>query len=323
MNFRMLLVVVLMLTTSVLTACSEPSSGSGTTPPNGPPGSQEGGQLGTNSSPISSLRKIVPFSITNPNTDYSIGTTYVARSSTASSAIYWVTDVTNIGTATSCFVKLNTGEYRSSNGAVLDTEIAAYVHGTMRDLGSNIYTNTCLAPGQIGHFIGITLNVSFDQIDSIVFDNLSVSSSASSAPALTMSPVGYTVANTTPPLQWIDLTVHNNGPANGVVGILSLSLLLDSADNPLIWTFFSPPTTWDGSLSAGANGVLESSLLYEGASTNLLVYLDYDAALTAQSLSLATPKPLLKNTDFASVEEFQKYILTLRADQENLKQLSQ
>jgi len=316
MKFRLLLPLVLLLSLSLLGACGGSNEESQAT--------HVGPQIGTNISSTSLLRKSVPFTLSNPNASYSLGSAYVARIKATSTAIYWMIPVTNVSNKTSCFVNLDSGEYRSNNGTVLDTVPVSYVAGSTRDLGNNVYTNTCLTPGQGGFFVGVTLNVNYDQIGSIVFASLLQSVASSTAPALTISPAGYSVTPNSAVSQKVSLSVHNDSSVAGVLAPSSLSILLDGDNTPLIWFYITRPTTWNGSLNPGGDGVLESTVEYEGASHNMWVNLDYGLLLTPQTVSIQSlNQPLPNAADFASVEEFDSYMLSRITEQEQLKQLSQ
>lgn len=334
MYLRVFLMMVSLLAIAVISACGSSSDNSE------PGGSSDLGNIagivtsGTSKigvdtgTALSTLRKLVPLTLVNPNGDFVLGNTYVSRNTPSSTSIYWMTEVSNVSARAACFISLNTGSYLSNNGIVLDNVPEAFLMGTVRDVGSGGYTNSCLLPGQSGHFIGITLNVLFDQIDSIEFNDLSVSVASSNSPSSTVSIPGYAVIGTANNSQALELSLHNDGPANVIIGPQSVGILLDTSGKPLVWTYLSrpvKPTVWDGSLSAGADGTLESNIVYEGASTRMLVYLEYDAAIApAQSLTLQTlDQPLLTVSDFGSLEAYQVYILTQRNEQEKLKALSQ
>lgn len=315
MKFRQFLVLIVSL--SVLGACGSSSNEESQT-------SRLAPQIGTNISSTSLLRKPVAFTLSNPNSNYSLGNAYVARIKETSTALYWMVQVNNVSNKTSCFVNLDSGEYRSNNGTVLDTVPVSYVSGSIRDVGNSVYTNTCLAPGQRGFFVGVTLNVSYDQIGSIVFSSLLQSVAASTVPTLTISPAGYSVTPNSAVSQKVSLTVHNDSSVAGVLALSSRAILLDSDNNPLIWLYLTRPTTWNGSLNPGENGILESTVEYEGASRKTFVNLDYALLLTPQSVSIQSlSQPLLNASDFASIEEFDSYMLSRITEQEQLKQLSQ
>lgn len=327
-SIRLLFLLTLAIT---LSACDNGGSDNPTSVPSTSSGAHTnisvitGTQLGSNSATISQVRKNITFSLDNPHSDFAFGSAYAAQTTTSSSAIYWIVEVSNTGDQTHCFIRMNTGRYLASDNAELGTEDFTYVNGSLKELtASGIHTNTCLESGESGHFIGIDSTISMDQVSGIAFSTLSVSSSQGQAPGLTMGAVSYSADSPSNFVQGIDLTVQNFGPAAGIVGSLSLSVLLDDNDNPLIWLYFSRPTGWSGELASGQSGIIQDDLIYDGVSNKLRVYLDFEAQTVAPLLfSASSLQPTLNEEDFSTTEEYLSYVLDTKNQNENLKQLSQ
>lgn len=283
-----------------------------------------GSQLGSNDTANNQLRKSISFSLDNPHNDFAFGAAYAAKITSTSSAFYWMVEVTNSSNQTHCFIKVIDGRYLSSTGSELGTDSLAFVDGELRKLSSSdIYTNTCLSPGSNGHFIGIDTTIPMEQVSSIVFNSLTVSSSVSLAPDLSMTATSYEADSPGNLLQNIDLTVLNNGPVDGILKT-SFSILLDDNDDPLIWSFFSVATGGTDAIASKQSGIISNDLLYEGSSNKLIIYLNYEAQTVGQAQFTSSKLlPVLTKEDFSTTEDYLEYILGIKNQNEYLKQLSQ
>ena len=278
-----------------------------------------GGQLGTNETPVSELRKNINFSIVSSNSDFTFGTAIAAKALATSEAFYWFLSVTNVSSSeTYCFIRVENITFTSADDTVLETEDFSYVEGYTKKLSSSaIYTNTCLEPNQSGHVIGIEMSVPFNQVANIQINSISKSSSLVEMPAMDMSVLSYSAEQPPTTSQEVNINVVNNGPESGQIRSLSLAILLDDNDVPLIWSFFNPTDTWDGILAANERGVLTDTLWYEGFSNKILLYLDYDA------LPLSEPKrAILSKKSFISKEDYFRHMLKHRNNIEEIKSKS-
>ena len=175
------------------------------------------------------------------------------------------------------------------------------------------YTDSCLGPGETGHFTGLqsgdtTTPNMYAQVENVVYNTVTGDSSANSALDVTITPQSYASSAPTAGYQTINLSVKNTSLQTGRV-FSSLFLLLDDADEPLMWEYFTGMYGWSGVLMMDQTGTLTGFSSYDGVSHKILPYLDYQEETT----------PLMSNVtdiyvrdDFATLEQYTQYLLNLR-----------
>ncbi|MDH5408560.1 MAG: hypothetical protein OEY00_08115 [Gammaproteobacteria bacterium] len=281
-----------------------------------------GNNFGRNLSDIANLRKPITFTVTNPDDRFSFGTAYAARPTASSNGLYWMVYVTNTtANETFCFIQFNGGDYRNDADEIVVGVVLGFtfVDGSVRRLSnSGSETNTCLGPGERGILNGIELQDGlYDSLAGIVFDSISVSSNSSE---LLAAHVTHEAAFSVIDGSSFNMTVKNIGTEAAILDSVSLYLLVDEENQPLIWGFVSPEDGWDGRLAAGAEGTLFDIKFYDGISNKMFVYLDYDTAGPIASISIDRDE-ILSPSDFPGADEYNIYINNLRNVTENNKLL--
>lgn len=277
----------------------------------------EGGTLGSNSTANTNLRKRVDLTLVYPNADYSLGEAYLARSTLASDAIYWMLAVTNISASTRCFIKITKGDGLDAAGKVVLSDLLTYVDGSVRQL-SVVETDTCLAPGESGMLASIEIESdAYDKITELRFESLThyTTSEASEITAHVIPDGPYTVITENPFSQSVELPVKNIGSTAATVGLFSTYFLLNEKGEPLIWDYIDKKAGWDGALAVGASNLLVDVYLdYAGTASDIKAYLDYGSQNGLAGLGY------IANLSFANKAEFAKYLKTMRNKIESNKQ---
>lgn len=321
---KLLPVCLITLMTLLLQACGGSDGGSDT--PGGGNGKSagitiSGSDIGSNIVDVTNLRKSLIFSVTSGDSRIEFGNAYGAKTTgTYDDALYWIVSATNISTTeTLCFIRMNGGVFKDSVGNTIADDPFDYINGSVRKL-TTVDTDTCLEPGKQGTFFGIEIVANaYNDIVEIVFDNISVDSSANEAVGAKVSNVGSYTATATGVSSFYDvsLPVKNVGTASATMGILSAFLLLDSSDVPLIWGYMSRVGGWDGRLAVGAENTVDDSVLYEGRSNKILFFPEYDSGSAIAALSKTS---FVSKKAFAGPEDYTRYLLEQRNQLESIKQ---
>lgn len=294
-----------------------------------------GPDLGSNTAVLADIRKPITFSVTNSDSRLSLNQAYATRSSTSTESVYWLVQVKNVSASDRlCFIRLNTGTFKDALGATIKTNNGTYLHGSIFKLNVET-TNTCLAPGETGFFVGVELGSShpgiYSNLAEIVFDNISVYTDIKQRPLSKVAPdLNYTV--TFDVSQFISLKVSNTGTVDSSVDKNNLYVMLDQTEEPLHWGFMERTADWDGLLTVDNSNFLEgtSAISYTGKANRIRVLIDYEDSADAPGPPV--PSPLtqqygkqLNANDFSTHEAYQAYLLKRYNDRESkkVKRLSQ
>jgi hypothetical protein len=247
------------------------------------PTSSGGGGLGNNSAllrgaaigkgtvAVGDLRKQIAVTVLGQNDSLTVGTAFANRSTTTSNTAYVILPVTNTGSQTLCFVELEEITYRDAGGAALTVPSLTFVRGSVRKVSANIFTDTCLAPGETGMVADIEANL-YSAVAKMEFTFKS-GSSVISVPAARVIPQSYIQPTTTS----LAVTVANLGSAPALVGAqfrFHHWFLFDDAMQPLLWGITD--TTAPSIISASGMATISDNVFYDGSGSRLLVFVDFE-----------------------------------------------
>ncbi len=279
-----------------------------------------GHNIGNDFLATNDFRKLVDFSVTNPDPRLSFGHAYVSKKDPYTDAVYWMIFVTNTSDQTLCFIRLTNGIYKNSSGQTIATDDFNYVHGSVRRFSlSDIETNTCLLPDQKGLFSGIEiLSGLYSNLSEIVFESIHINDSGPTEASLPYIVHGGTffVAPYAGAIQTITLPIKNIGTERGLIDNLSQYVLVDANGNPLSWGYFGLPINWNGVLDVDEEGTLTDSYSYFGIANRLYVYIDYETYIP---LNKANDYYLNEKLRFMTRGSRNKYIRKFRNDREQYK----
>ena len=236
-----------------------------------------GPQLGFGTTDVSLLRKKVPLTLQKQNPRFELSTSaYVMRSSAESDTPYWLFGVRNISTRAHCFVQLKDVVVRGAEDEVLLEDGTSFVFGSTADLGSDFWTDTCLDAGEQAYFIGIDLDINYADVKSFSVKEFDSTSTNVKVPPTSIKPQSYSVSGSE-----IILAVQNGDTAAELRN--AMYVLLDDADEPLIWGF-----AFDGSdnpvLGPNEARALRSPNFYGGSANQLHALTNFDIPDTTAAL---------------------------------------
>ena len=231
-----------------------------------------GPALGSGTTDVSFLRKEVPVTVQTPNSSFELGSiAYVMRDRTDQTASTWLFSVRNVSDQIQCFVQLEDVVLRDAEGQVLLDDGTTFAYGSVADLGSNIWTSSCLDTGEQAYFIGIDIDTNYADIASFSVSGFDAIADGGRfrAPPTTVTPQSYSVSE-----RDISIAVQNANAATELRS--SLYIQLDDADEPLTWGFASD-TSDNSILQAGEARLLTSFDFYEGpVSQKIYVTVNFD-----------------------------------------------
>jgi hypothetical protein len=267
------------------------------------------------------LRKEISFSVVDVSSDFSFGTAYATRPYASTQYIYGIIPITNNSSSeTYCFVRLETINYQDSDGNLLYQEDGSYVYGQVQWNGSTIFTNTCLRPGESGHFILIDNNDSddlYDNTSSIEVDAISISTSGTNwqdptADVQEQSGGTYTATYSSVP-------VINNGTESAQLNENSVYILTDSSGEPMTWSFFDSASV--SILAAGDTATYTSSTNYNNTGVQGgFSYIDFEDVISYSSPPLYNSTPWPLKSDYYTPEEYKEALNDTKNQREELKQ---
>lgn len=234
----------------------------------------EGDMIGedTGVAPAQPLRKMLNLEIGTPPDFIELGDVYITRDSISDSLDFAniVVPITNTSKFNYCSISSSNPVLRDQAGNDIDTLITTnfILHSGLRDAGTYV---PCLAPGDTGYFISITvlqakkgipdyLNVATLYLENVDILYKARNSSIKSA----VIPQGYRVIPATPenPQQVLEVDIKNVGPDNVILYspgsktkdiIKPYFILLDENREPVSVGLLDPPAGWDGVLASGAS----------------------------------------------------------------------
>ena len=240
----------------------------------------QGTTLGAGVTPVSSLRRTVPATLTSNASCFSFGPAYLLRDTGSdTTAAYLAIPITN--TTSGAFCNLSpTLNLKDGAGVLLQTAqpagTAAFV-GSVRllpDGTGGSFSVTCVAAGETGYLIG-TAYLDYNTVSSVSVDLGPISSYLQAVdPGTRVVPQGYSSDSSGN----LTITVSNLGPKAVTMMWSATWFLLDSAGSPLFWGIAENPSSVL-TLAAGATGSLVDSGMsgnwYEGSGNRLLVFVDF------------------------------------------------
>jgi hypothetical protein len=236
----------------------------------------------------SSARRIVPVTVGASVSGVSVGQAYLTRTS-FTSEVQLTIPVTNGGTGHPCFIAAEGLHYLGSTGTLLnDATDMEYLIGSVGDLGNDIYTNSCLAPGETGYFLDSRTSPSFFTSPASIELDLSMLS-AGTAPAGHLTPTHYELG-TCAGSRSLRVAAVNDGASTVTVASggqgLGPAILLDGDGLPAGWIFVEDDQTVQ--LVAGQQVFFVTALTDVPAVTRAQFFLGYDPPAPA-ALRVAGP----------------------------------
>jgi hypothetical protein len=236
-----------------------------------------GNDIGNGETLNSQLSKSVTLTLQTPHSDISLGTPYVGRGSSTSESIYWSIPVSNTSSINShCFIKLNTISFFDSSNTLLTVNSSSYLDGRTKKLSSSGYTNTCLSPNGNGYVSGIEIisNI-YTNVSKIVVGYIDTSSSGLYDSDLSVIPQSYQTSGTyNDPL----IRVTNQTSIKTKLEF-SIIYLLDSNNNPIMWSYLS-----EVDIESNSSLDLNKSLMFDGSVSKIHVFLDLDVYSSSRSI---------------------------------------
>jgi hypothetical protein len=181
-----------------------------------------------------------------------------------------VTRVRNDDDRGHCFVNA-TLQLRDAAGDDLISD-NTFVDGSVGDMAGDIFTSSCVAPGETSYISSILIDDSFDALSAV---EVSVDDTNTSGrdPDTVVIPVSYEVVDGS-----VEVTVENQGDVAASLGDgFHKIFFINSADEPVYWTFVDEVRT--AVLEPGETTVMSTSLFGLGedaAGVELLVDFSID-----------------------------------------------
>jgi hypothetical protein len=247
----------------------------GTPPASGNSADLRGPALGDVPFVPSTARRIVLVKVGTSVAGLSVGQAYLTRSSFASD-VQLTIPVMNGGTDHPCFIAAESFHYLSSTGTLLNAAADMdYVIGSVGDMGNDIYTHSCLAPGETGYFLDSRGAAFFTSTASMELDLSTVAEGT--APAGHLTPKQYELG-TCAGLRSLRVMAVNDGASTVTVAPdgqgLGPAVLLDGDGLPAGWIFVEDDQTVQ--LMAGQQVYFATALTDVAAVTRAQFFLDFD-----------------------------------------------
>ena len=237
-----------------------------------------GNNIGSCGTSNSQLSKSVTLTLQTSHSDISLGTPYVGRSSSTSETIYWSIPVNNTSSINShCFIKLNTISFYDSSNTLLTVDSLSYLDGgSIKKFSSSGYTDTCLSPNGNGYVSGIEIisNI-YTNVSKIVVGNITTTSGLSDSD-LSVIPQSYQTSGTyNDPL----IKVTNQTSIKTKLRF-SVIYLLDSNNNPIMWSYLS-----DVDIESNSSLDLNSSMMFDGSVSKIHVFLGLEVYSSSRTIN--------------------------------------
>jgi len=238
-----------------------------------------GNNIGSCETSNSQLSKSVTLTLQTPHSEISLGTPYVGRGISTSETIYWSIPVNNTSSINShCFIKLNTISFYDSSNTLLTVNSGSYLNGSMKKYSSSGYTDTCLLPNGNGYVRGIEIisNI-YTNVSKIVVGNITTTSGLSDSD-LSVIPQSYQTSGTyNDPL----IKVTNQTSIKTKLRF-SVIYLLDSNNNPIMWSYLS-----DVDIESNSSLDLNSftSFIFDGSVSKIHVFLGLDVYSSSRTIN--------------------------------------
>jgi hypothetical protein len=209
----------------------------------------------------------------------SFGPAYALGDPRFLAAFLLASEVTNTGSTTLCFIKLEGYKSKDAGGAILMTPMfVPYVDGSVIDLGNGLWTDTCVRPQETGWLLDIELSMDpnaqlYDALDSVEFAVTVDETATGILPNARVVPTGYHVT----PARAVVVDFLNEGPGSAQIGQTDLMryIALDDAGAPVFWTFLTKAVNPQGLLKVGATGTAEEDVFFSGTAHRMRAMLSY------------------------------------------------
>ena len=239
-----------------------------------------GAAFGTEAFDATQERRTVTLHVSTPLPGLTLGQAYLTRLTPTDEGAFLTIPASYSGTETPCFIKATNVTWTSAAGQKLNSVDNMYIEGSVGALPSMLDTDTCLAPGDSGYFLGIEspsgASALYSAVDSIALSLQSTS--PGSAPAAKLTPTRYDVGtcSSTRTLR-VQATIGGSTAAVGMAGTLGSIgsvVFLDSSGLPAGWTFVSQ--NQPANFTAGGSTSFYGSLPVAPAVSRAQVYLPFD-----------------------------------------------
>lgn len=245
------------------------------------------------------LQKQATVTLTNSNSDFTLGVPYITRATSHLENSFWVLPVTNVGSQDYCSVTIQGIVLKSADGATLSKSGLDYAYATGSNHISTVilgfYDNTCLIAGETGYFLGIELSL-YSDIAEIAVDRIEATATTVSDDLVSRVIPQAIAFNTS--THELSMTVQNESSATKELSAsFNKYILLDADGLPLLWGFFlglSPNT--DHSIAAGASLDIDdqSAGLYAGSAVEVIGFLAFGDGASSDVLREGYERDLLE-----------------------------
>ena len=258
---------------------------------------------------VTLLRKKIPLTLSAGGADFAIGDGYLFTDASTPQFVDFAVPVRNLGSTMNCFVHVSTGSYEwnTSQGSAPVELLQPYVTGSVGDVGSGIYSQSCLAPGETG--ILVDLEQSTDGSD--LFTPMTSIALAletpldGTAPPAALVPQSYADSGGA-----LTVTFLNVGTGAGDIDNLGSYLVMDSGGLPTAWGFLNELP--QGLLDVGQQGTGTADPLNCGSTVRAYIAFDSPTAAFAPS-GLASPLAAAAASESAWRSSIQTKLSAIRA----------
>jgi len=251
-----------------------------------------GSAFGGNSVADSTLTKSVTLQNDSSGSGYvTPGTAISMKESSVGTALYLAIPITNNTGVAQSFVELTNIYYYDSTGTRLNaTPVIAFVNGSVGLLTTaNIFTNTCLASGEMGYFTLLdTDSNAYSNVSKVEF---TVQSGGTTPvdPGSKLIPQSYSITGSGSSAT-LTQTFKNTGTRsldlNNSQYVFCKYIGLDGSGKPVMWWFTSSSVSpGNGVLSAGASGSESGSFVFDGTSSSIIGFTAFEVSNSGASVS--------------------------------------
>jgi hypothetical protein len=192
------------------------------------------------------MRRSVPVEVDQGALQLELGDAYLTRADDGETA-YVTIPVKNGGTGHPCFIEAMPFQWLAADGTVLnDSTQTTFVYGSVGDMGSGIFTDTCLGPGESGYLIDIEISTGEPFFSGTASIKLGISSSRSgTSSAGHLVPQEYDVGTCSGQRSMRAVALNDGSAPVALTGSTtgSLVVFLDADAVPAGWTFFENQPT--------------------------------------------------------------------------------
>ena len=230
---------------------------------------------------------------------FTVGQGYASRSGVSTDTAYVVIPVTNSSSTSAYgFVKATDIVFRDGLGDQISTASYTYLYGSVGDVGYDIQTDSCLAPGEEGYFIFIETYM-WSALASVSFTFYAPGYGASD-PGAIVRPESLEYGPASPYGNYLAIGFRNSGTKTAVMGTIKAAfyVLFDAAMDPLLWGFlYDNLSPVSGLIAPGGTGSVEDSVMFfDGSASYIRVLMDFEDQ-TAEKVIADRLTPLYSQID--------------------------